>query len=171
MHSGFRRRIQQYIASWERKGYADGIPDEAPETLERNGRVPSYRLICIAIMKNDYTLELLGSSRPKCALYSQLKRIEIQARESSGQGRVSRGIYTAYSGASRVVAEELAVALKAAGAVSAFSCRANERYETRVNRAHVDIAKRVASARKEPRTQLARVSAIQQRFEWDGIPL
>ena len=80
MHSSFEDKICWWIRSWERRGYPDGIPDEAPPILEELGRVPSYRLICMAIMKNDHTLALLGFSRPKCELYNQLKREEILSR-------------------------------------------------------------------------------------------
>ncbi len=72
--------IRKWVASWERKGYEGGIPDEAPEALEARGRVPSYRLICKAIMANDKTLESLGFRRTPCQAYLDLKRIELQAR-------------------------------------------------------------------------------------------
>lgn len=80
MPSRFERKIQAWIRNWTAKGYADGIPDEAPETLEELGRVPSYRILCMAIMKNDHALQMLGYSRPPCELYNSLKRVEINAR-------------------------------------------------------------------------------------------
>lgn len=75
-----RSKILAYIAKWERQGYPNGIPDEVDGRLEASGRVPSYRLICKAIMKNDYALETLGYTRVPCPAYMELKRIEIQAR-------------------------------------------------------------------------------------------
>lgn len=57
----------------------NGLPDEAP--LEIFDMVPSYKRICIAIMKNDTQLEGLGFTRQPCALYSELKRIEISKRK------------------------------------------------------------------------------------------
>lgn len=72
-----RRKLRQYIKLWEGRGYEDEIPDEAPACLEGNGLVPSYRRICIAIMKNDTHLETLGMSRPGCRLYNELKRAEL----------------------------------------------------------------------------------------------
>lgn len=76
-----KNKIQKYLKKWERQGYPDGIPDEADPKLEGLGKVPSYRMICKAILKNDIALTSLGFSRPKCAAYSELKRIEIEARE------------------------------------------------------------------------------------------
>ncbi len=74
------KKIRQWIKSWERKGYPNGIPDEAPIALEDRGRVPSYRLICKAIMMNDKNLETLGFNRVPCRAYLELKRVELQAK-------------------------------------------------------------------------------------------
>jgi len=79
---GAKSNIKKYIIDWERKGYPDGIPDEAPSELERRGLVPSYRMICIAIMKNPNNLESLGFARPKCKIYQEIKREEIYNRET-----------------------------------------------------------------------------------------
>ena len=74
------KKIRNYIAQWEARGYHNGIPDEAPVRLEQLGKVPSYRQICMAILKNDTTLKSLGQARPKCQLYNELKRIELIER-------------------------------------------------------------------------------------------
>ncbi len=76
-----KRKIRNYIAKWERQGYPNGIPDEAPPRLEMAGKVPSYRFICRAILKNDIHLLSLGGSRPHCPLYDAIKREEIRARK------------------------------------------------------------------------------------------
>ncbi|MGL4338306.1 MAG: DUF3440 domain-containing protein [Turicibacter sp.] len=75
-----KQKILDYIKTWESKGYSNGIPDAAPLRLEQLNKVPSYRKICIAILKNDVCLTSLGFSKPKCELYSELKRIEIEQR-------------------------------------------------------------------------------------------
>lgn len=75
-----KQKILDYIKTWEYKGYSNGIPDEAPLRLEQLNKVPSYRKICIAILKNDVCLTSLGFSKSKCELYSELKRIEIEQR-------------------------------------------------------------------------------------------
>lgn len=69
-----------WIEKWEARGYSDGIPDEAPPRLEALCKAPSYRMICMAIMKNDYPLETLGYSRKKCDAYMAIKRQELIAR-------------------------------------------------------------------------------------------
>lgn len=63
-----------------KQGYSEGIPDEADPKLEGLNKVPSYRMICKAILKNDVALTSLGYTRPQCDSYRVLKRIEIAAR-------------------------------------------------------------------------------------------
>lgn len=75
-----RQKIRRYIATWEGRGYAEGLPDEAPGVLESLNKVPSYRSICMAIMKNDSSLLSLGYARPACEVYMVLKRIELVQR-------------------------------------------------------------------------------------------
>lgn len=77
---GTKSKIKKYIKQWEQKGYPNGIPDEVPIQLEKLDSVPSYRKICIALMKNENNLEILGYSRKKTLVYSELKRIEIEQR-------------------------------------------------------------------------------------------
>jgi len=75
-----QEKIKQYVRKWESQGYEKGIPDQAPEKLEALGKVPSYRHICRAIMKNDVSLSSLGFARMPTASYSTLKKIEIENR-------------------------------------------------------------------------------------------
>lgn len=74
-------RIMEWVETWEQRGYPYGIPDAADPTLERLGKVPSYRRICLAILKNDITLQSLGFSKPNCDAYNEIKRVEIAARD------------------------------------------------------------------------------------------
>lgn len=71
-----RQRIKKYLTKWE-SVYKNGIPDEAPTRLEDLGKAPSYRLICKAILKNDYQCETLGFSKNKPLVYHDLKKIEL----------------------------------------------------------------------------------------------
>lgn len=76
-------RIEKYIQEWEKKCYSKGIPDEAP--IQINDKVPSYKKIAIAILKNDFNLKTLGYEPKKSKYYSILKRIEIDARGTNKQ--------------------------------------------------------------------------------------
>lgn len=73
-------KIRAYVRKWEGRGYPGGIPDEAPVLLEKACRVPSYRAICLAIMRNDVTLQSLGYTREPCHTYMAIKRAELLAR-------------------------------------------------------------------------------------------
>lgn len=75
-----KKKIQKYIKQWENRCYEDGIPDEVPIRIEQLNKAPSYKKICIAIMRNDFQLESLGFTRQKSKTYHELKKIELQER-------------------------------------------------------------------------------------------
>lgn len=79
-HSTFKARIEKYIQDWEERCYPDGIPDTADPRLEQLNKVPSYRKLCHAILKNDFTLSSLGMTKPKPPIYHHLKRAELATR-------------------------------------------------------------------------------------------
>ncbi len=78
-----KEKINQYVKTWESRCYSDGIPDEAPKELEVRGKVPSYRRIAIAILKNDYSLKSLGFTPKKSKYYDHYKKIELQQRKTN----------------------------------------------------------------------------------------
>jgi predicted phosphoadenosine phosphosulfate sulfurtransferase len=79
-HSSFKRKIADYINKWEKRGYDGAVPDEADQNLEDLVKAPSYRAICVTILKNDNQCAYLGYSRPKTVAYMSLKQIEIAER-------------------------------------------------------------------------------------------
>ena len=83
MGAELQARITEYIETWEKRCYQEGIPDEAP--IELGDKVPSYKRICIAILNNDHQLTTLGYSAKYTKYYSILKRIEIDARRYKGK--------------------------------------------------------------------------------------
>ena len=80
-----KNKIQNYITEWENRCYVNGIPDEAPLRLEQLNKVPSYKAIVRAIMKNDTTLKTIGFTQNKCNSYHELKRIELAKRNKPKQ--------------------------------------------------------------------------------------
>lgn len=77
--------ITEYIKTWESRCYFDGIPDSAPHELEVRNLVPSYKKICLAILKNDYSLKTLGFTPTKSKYYHAYKKIEIENRNKTKQ--------------------------------------------------------------------------------------
>jgi predicted phosphoadenosine phosphosulfate sulfurtransferase len=80
-----KEKIVEYIKTWESRCYFNGIPDEAPHELEVRNKVPSYRRICFAILKNDYSLKTLGFTPTKSKYYDAYKKIEIEQRIKNKQ--------------------------------------------------------------------------------------
>ena len=66
--------MEAYVSTWESRCYKDGIPDEISNLLEKSNRVPSYKAIAIAILKNDLTLKSLGFSGKESAWAYELKK-------------------------------------------------------------------------------------------------
>jgi len=75
-----KNKIIKYIFNWEQKCYINGIPDTVPDRIQALNKAPSYKSICIAIMKNDSCLEYLGQSKIKSDIYNSIKRAELIER-------------------------------------------------------------------------------------------
>ena len=69
------------METWESRCYSDGIPDEIPVKLANSGRVPSYKMIAISILKNDMTLKGLGFDGKYTKYYKDLKDMKKEEPE------------------------------------------------------------------------------------------
>ncbi len=67
----YKNKLAKYIFWFRERGYPDGIPDQADSDLEAKGKVPSWRRIVKALLKNDYWCRSLGFSPTKSAAYSK----------------------------------------------------------------------------------------------------
>lgn len=83
-----KTKIQKYIKTWKTRGYPEDIPDEVPEKLMQLGLAPSYKAICIAILKNDHPMQSLGFTPKKSEWYNKLKKIEIEGRTKNGNEKI-----------------------------------------------------------------------------------
>lgn len=75
-----KKKIENYIKKWTTTVYLNDLPDEAPRRLEELNKVPSYRQICIALLKNDCQLKSLGYTPKSSRYYSMLKRKELEEK-------------------------------------------------------------------------------------------
>jgi predicted phosphoadenosine phosphosulfate sulfurtransferase len=82
--------VAKYIATWSRRGYATDLPDEVPSGLMRAGLAPSYKAICVAILKNDASMSSLGFSPRHSDWYDALKRIELAARPDAKRYKIKQ---------------------------------------------------------------------------------
>ena len=66
-------KVKGYIQTWKNRCYSEDIPDNITDKLIQSGRVPSYKAITLAILKNDLTLKSLGFEGNKSKYYDILK--------------------------------------------------------------------------------------------------
>lgn len=69
------KRFQSFLKGWHGRGYVNGIPDEAPPSLESKHWAPSYRRLCKVLLRNDYWCKGLGLTQPKSEAYGKYLKI------------------------------------------------------------------------------------------------
>ena len=69
-------KFQGWMLGWRKRGYTDGIPDEAPKILENKMWVPSWRRLCKVLLRNDYWCKGLGLTQPKSDAYGRYLEIK-----------------------------------------------------------------------------------------------
>lgn len=67
----YLERFRSWIAGWHKRGYRNGIPDEAPRDLEKKYWVPSWRRLCKVLLRNDWWCKGLGMTQPKSEAYGR----------------------------------------------------------------------------------------------------
>lgn len=72
----FVGKFRSFITGWKKRGYRNGIPDEAPHILEQKMWAPSWRRLCKVILRNDYHGKGLGLTQPKSEAYGRYLEIK-----------------------------------------------------------------------------------------------
>lgn len=72
----FVEKFTSFISGWKKRGYVNGIPDEAPLTLENKHWAPSWRRMCKVILRNDHWCKGLGLTQPKSEAYEKYIRLK-----------------------------------------------------------------------------------------------
>lgn len=80
----FENKIAVFLKWHMDRGYADGIPDEADKKLESQKKVPSWRRICKALLKNDYWCKTLSFGQQKAGAYERYRKIMERRRREWG---------------------------------------------------------------------------------------
>lgn len=75
-------KFKAFISGWARRGYVNGIPDEAPRVLEDKHWAPSYRRLCKVLLRNDWWCKGLGLTQPKSKAYSDYVAMKREARKA-----------------------------------------------------------------------------------------
>ena len=80
----YENKIAVFIKWWQERGYPKGIPDEADAKLEAEKKVPSWKRICKALLRNDYWCKGLSFSQTKSEAYERYCKIMKRRREKWG---------------------------------------------------------------------------------------
>lgn len=80
----FENKVAVFLHWWSERGYPDGIPDCADPKLEAERRVPSWRRICKALLRNDYWCKGLSFSQTKSDAYQKYIKVMKKRREQWG---------------------------------------------------------------------------------------
>jgi len=78
----FENKIYIYCKWWEKRGYPDGIPDEADHDLETKTDVPSWRKVTKTLLRNDYWCKTLGFSQQKSTGYEKYMDLMKRRKEA-----------------------------------------------------------------------------------------
>ncbi len=84
METHYRDKILLHVKWWQDRGFADGIPEEAPYELEQARKAPSWRRVCKSLLRNDYWGKGLGFSQHKSEAYAAYQDLMRRRRERWG---------------------------------------------------------------------------------------
>jgi predicted phosphoadenosine phosphosulfate sulfurtransferase len=83
----FENKIAVFLHWWEARGYPShtgGIPDEADPADEAAKKVPSWRRICKALLRNDYHCKGMSFTQTKSDAYERYRKIMKKRRNTWG---------------------------------------------------------------------------------------
>jgi len=80
----YKNKIAVFLKWWADRGYPNGIPDYADVKDEASKKVPSWRRICKALLRNDYWCKGLSFSQHKSAAYEKHLKIMKKRRREWG---------------------------------------------------------------------------------------
>ncbi len=80
----YENKIAVFLHWWQERGYPDGLPDEADIHEEAAKKVPSWKRICKALLRNDYWCKGLSFTQTKSDAYEKYKKVMKRRREAWG---------------------------------------------------------------------------------------
>jgi predicted phosphoadenosine phosphosulfate sulfurtransferase len=91
----YENKIVIFQHWWMERGYPDGIPDEAPYELEADRKVPSWRRVCKALLRNDYWCKGMSFTQHRSDAYQKYLDLMKRRREKWGmQVAISQEVVT-----------------------------------------------------------------------------
>lgn len=80
----FKDKITVFLHWYEQRGFPHGIPDEADAKLEADRKVPSWRRVCKALLKNDYWCKSLSFTMTKSEAFEKYRKVMKNRRMKWG---------------------------------------------------------------------------------------
>lgn len=80
----YENKIAVFVHWYSQRGYSYGIPDEADPKEEAGRRVPSWRRVCKAILRNDYWCKGLSFTQHVSTAYEQYRGVMKKRRAKWG---------------------------------------------------------------------------------------
>jgi predicted phosphoadenosine phosphosulfate sulfurtransferase len=87
----YTSKILHFQKWWIERGYPDGIPDEADYRLEQERKVPSWRRVVKALLRNDYWCKGLSFTQHKSSAYEKylfLKKKQLAELKTKEQNLI-----------------------------------------------------------------------------------
>lgn len=86
----FKAKVFVFQQWWKKKGYEEGIPDEADYALEVKRLAPSWRRVCKSLLRNDYWCKGMSFTQHKTTAYNRYlalikKKIDEQEKIKTAQ--------------------------------------------------------------------------------------
>jgi len=88
----YLNKIFTFTEWWEKRGYENGIPDEAPYLLESKKLVPSWRRVCKSLLRNDFWCKGLGFTQHKTAAYNSYLELKKKKRAEAKLLKTNKSI-------------------------------------------------------------------------------
>jgi predicted phosphoadenosine phosphosulfate sulfurtransferase len=66
---------------WKNRCYFEGIPDSISAELSRSKRIPNYKAIALAILRNDHNLYSLGFSERHSDIVEMLTKRTADSKQ------------------------------------------------------------------------------------------
>lgn len=67
----YENKVAVFEHWWEKRGYQEGIPDEADAKLEAARKVPSWRRVCKSLLRNDYWCKGMSFTQHRSEAYDK----------------------------------------------------------------------------------------------------
>jgi predicted phosphoadenosine phosphosulfate sulfurtransferase len=80
----FENKIAVFLKWYQDRGYPNGIPDYASVKDEASKRMPSWRRICKALLRNDYWCKGLSFTQTKSEAYDKYLKVMKRRRQKWG---------------------------------------------------------------------------------------